>query len=97
MPTGNLVVHLTDMTGEPVRNIDIELTRVSGEPGTGGETMHVSLVGPDADLTITGLTCRGGPGTMYEVFAEAEHYRPYAFFQLVQEDRNNTASDDVEF
>lgn len=97
MPTGNLVVHLTDMTGEPVKNIDIELTRVSGEPGTGGETMHVSLVGPDADLTVTGITCRGGPGTMYRVLAEADHYRPYAFFQLVQEDRNNTASDDVEF
>ena len=34
---------------------------------------------------------------MYRVLAEAPHYRPYAFFQLIQEDRDNTASDDVEF
>lgn len=97
MAAGNLNVQLTDLAGAAVRDIDIELTRVQGEPGTGGETMHVSLAGPDADLTITGIPCRGGPGTMYKVRAEAEHYRPYAFFQLIQEDRDNTASDDVEF
>jgi len=34
---------------------------------------------------------------MYRVFAEAEHYRRYGFFQLIQEDRVNTASDQVEF
>ncbi len=97
MPSGALDVHLTDLTGEPVRNISIELLRFSGEPGTGGETMHVTLAGPDPDLTIDGITCRGGIGTMYRVFAEAEHYRPYGFFQRIQEDRVNTASDDVEF
>jgi hypothetical protein len=31
------------------------------------------------------------------VFATTPHYRPYAFVQLIREDRNNTASDDVEF
>ena len=92
MATGNLEVQLTDLTGAAVRDIDVELTRVPGEPGTGGETAHVSLVGPDSDLTITGIECRGGPGTMYKVLAEAEHYRPYAFFQFIQEDRDNTAS-----
>jgi hypothetical protein len=97
MPTGNLVLKLTDMAGEPVRNIDVELTRLPGEPGTGGETMHVSLVGPDPDLTVLGITCRGGPGTMYKVSAEAAHYKLYAFFQLVREERNNAGSDDVEF
>jgi hypothetical protein len=97
MPSGTLDLQLTDMVGEPVRNIDIELSRFRGEPGTGGETMHVSLVGPDPNLQITGITCRGGVGTMYEVTAEAEHYRTYGFFQLIQEDRVNTASDDVEF
>jgi len=97
MPSGALDVHLTDLTGEPVRDISIELSRFSGEPGTGGETMHVTLAGPDPDLTINGITCRGGIGTMYKVFAEAEHYRPYGFFQRIQEDRINTASDDVEF
>ena len=97
MPSGALDVHLTDLAGEPVRNISVEFLRFSGEPGTGGETMHVTLAGPDPDLTINGITCRGGIGTMYKVFAEAEHYRPYGFFQRIQEDRINTASDDVEF
>lgn len=59
--------------------------------------MNVSLAGPDRNLTITGITCRGGPGTMYKVLVTAPHYRPYGFFQLIQEDRDNTASDDVEF
>jgi hypothetical protein len=94
---GNLVVRLTDLSGEPVRDIDIDLTRLPGEAGTGGETMSVSLAGPDPDLTITGITCRGGPGTMYRVLATAPHYRPYGFFQLIREGRHNTASDDVEF
>ena len=97
MPTGTLDLRLTDMTGKPVSNIDVEFSRFPGEPGTGGERMHVSLVGPDADLRVAGITCRGGPGTMYRVFAEAAHYRSYGFFQLIRENRNNTASDDVEF
>ena len=97
MPSGALDVHLTDLAGQPVRNISVEFLRFSGEPGTGGEPMHVTLAGPDPDLTINGITCRGGTGTMYQVFAEAEHYRPYGFFQLIQEDRVNTASDQVEF
>ena len=97
MPQGSLVVQLTDLAGDPVRDIDIDLTRVSGEPGTGGDRLTVSLAGPTPNLTITGITCRGGPGTMYTVLAEAPHYRSYGFFQLIREDRNNTASDDVEF
>jgi hypothetical protein len=59
--------------------------------------MNVSLAGPDRDLTVTGITCRGGPGTMYRVVATTPHYRAYSFFQLIREDRNNTASDNVEF
>lgn len=97
MPSGALDLQLTDMVGDPVRNIEIQLSRFPGEPGTGGERMHVSLVGPDSDLEITGITCRGGAGTMYEISADADHYRTYGFFQLVQEDRVNTASDNVEF
>jgi len=97
MFSGALGLHLTDLAGAPVRNISVEFQRFSGEPGTGGETMHVTLAGPDPDLLINRITCRGGIGTMYEVFAEAEHYRRYGFFQRIQEDRVNTASDVVEF
>ena len=97
MPSGTLYLHLTDLAGEPVRNISVDFVRFSGEPGTGGETLRVTLAGPDPDLLITGITCRGGIGTMYQVSAEAEHYRRYGFFQLIQEDHVNTASDMVEF
>jgi hypothetical protein len=97
MSSGALDLHLTDLAGAPVRNISVEFVRFSGEPGTGGETMHVTLAGPDSALLVTGITCRGGVGTMYQVFAEAEHYRRYGFFQLIQEDRVNTASEGVEF
>ncbi len=58
--------------------------------------MSESLAGPDKDLTITGITCRGGPGTMYRMLATTPHYRPYGFFQLIREDRNNTAREDAE-
>src|SRR4029453_3887025 len=97
MPQGMLDLHLTDLAGQARPHIEGRFTRMSGEAGTGGESLRVSLAGPDPDLTITGITCRGGPGTMYRVMATAEHYRPYAFFQLIQEDRLNTAADIVEF
>jgi hypothetical protein len=98
MPKGNLVVHLSDMAGELVRGrVDIDLRRVSGSPGAGGENMTVRVNGPVGSLTITGIACQTGPGTMYELRASTPHHRKYAFFQLIQENRDNTASDDVEF
>jgi hypothetical protein len=98
MPKGNLVVHLSDIAGELAQGrVDIDLKRVSGSPGAGGENMEVRVAGPVGLLTITGIACQTGPGSMYEVRASMSHYRKYAFFQLIQEDRDNTASDDVEF
>jgi hypothetical protein len=98
MPKGNLIVHLSDMTGEMVKGrVDIDLRRVSGSSGAGGANMEVSVNGPVGVLTITGVECQTGPGTMYEVRAVTPHHRTYAFFQLIQENRDNTASDDVEF
>ena len=97
MPTGNLVVQLTDVAGEPVRGrVEIDLKRFQGEPGTGGEPVEVSAAAV-TNLTITGIPCRGGPGTLYKVSASTEHFRTYSFVQLVREKRDNTASDDVEF
>jgi hypothetical protein len=98
MPKGNLVVQLSDMAGELVRGrVDIDLRRVDGSPGAGGENMTVRVNGPVGSLTITGIACQTGPGTMYEVRASTPHHRKYAFFQLIQENRDNTASDRVEF
>jgi hypothetical protein len=98
MPKGNLIVQLSDMSGELVRGrVDIDLKRVEGSSGAGGQNMIVRVNGPVGALTITGIACQAGPGTMYEVRASTPHHRKYAFFQLIQEDRDNTASDDVEF
>ncbi len=98
MAKGNLVVHLSDVTGALVKGkVEIDLRRVDGAAGAGGENMGVKVNGPVGQLTVTGITCQEGPGTMYAVRASLDHYRTYAFFQLIREDRNNTASDDIEF
>lgn len=99
MPKGSLLVRITDLTGQPLRaRVDIDLRPVSGEPGTGGEPMELSVdMGSATDLTITSVTCREGPGTMYRMSMSAPHYRRYGFFQLIREKRVNTASDDVAF
>ena len=97
MPVGRLDLQLTDLTGHAVKKVRVELDRLAGDAGTGGENVDVSLATPDKDLEITHIPCRGGIGTRYRVTASAPHYRPYAFFQLIQEDRLNPASDDVEF
>jgi len=97
MATGALALRITDLTGEPFAGVTVDLEPVSGEPGSGGEPLTVTLAKKASDLTITGVTCRGGPGTMYKVVARVDHFRPYAFFQSIKADRTNTASDDVEF
>src|SRR5262245_36809036 len=98
MPKGNLVVGLSDTTGALAKDrVEFEFRPVQGSPGAGGELMEVSINGPVSMLTITGIHCQTGFGTLYEVRAETPHYRRYAFLQNILEDRNNTASDDVEF
>jgi hypothetical protein len=98
MATGNLLVQLTDTAGQAVPGrIQIDLDPLSGDPGTGGDQMETSVTGSFTELLITGIACRGGLGTTYRALASTPHYRPYAFLQLIQEDRDNTANDDVEF
>jgi hypothetical protein len=99
MPKGDLLIHIGDLRGKLVRQtIEMEFQPFSGELGTGGETMEVSFKTARAsEIQVTGITCRGGPGTMYRVSASTPHYRVYSFFQLIQEDSVNPASDDIEF
>lgn len=97
MANGELALRLTDLGGEALAGVTVDMEPVSGEAGSGGETLTVTLAKKASDLTITGITCREGPGTMYRVIARAAHFRPYSFFQLIKADRTNTASDDVEF
>jgi hypothetical protein len=98
MPKGNLVVRLSDMTGALAKDrVKLEFRPVQGSPGAGGELMEVSINGPVGELTITGIHCQTGFGTLYEVRAETPHYRRYAFLQNILEKKTNKASDDVEF
>ena len=99
MPTGNLKLQITMLSGKPLSgDVRIDLEPMSGEPGTGGESMELSVaMDSHTNVTVTGITCRGGPGTMYQVEVSARHFRSYSFFQSIKEKVVNTASDDVEF
>ncbi len=99
MPKGDLDLQITLLTGEPVRGrVEIGLRPFSGESGTGGEPMALSVdMAGEIDLIVTGITCRTGPGTMYRIQVTTPHYRDYSFFQLIRENEVSTASDDVEF
>jgi hypothetical protein len=58
VPKGNLVVHLSDMTGALIKGkVEVDLRRVDGANGAGGENMEVSVNGPVGQLTITGIPC----------------------------------------
>jgi hypothetical protein len=86
------------MTGAPIKGkVKVDLRRVDGANGAGGEHMEVSVNGPVGRFTITGILCQTGPGTMYEVRVSTDHHRKYAFRQSILENRDNVASDDVEF
>jgi hypothetical protein len=99
MPTGDLSLRITDMAGEPVRGrVEISLEPEPGDPGAGGESMTAATnMGASAELTVTKVACRAGPGTLYRVAATAPHYRTYSFFQSIREKRVNTGHDNVEF
>ena len=99
MPGSDLKIRITNTAGNALRaQVDIDLAPVSGPPGAGGEGMTVSVnMGSATDLTITGIACQGGPGSRYKVQLRTPHYRPYGFFQLIQEGPSNQAGDDVEF
>ena len=99
MPTGKLQIQFTDLRGSALNaKVEMDFSRFSGDLGVGGESMEVAVnMGAETDAVISGLPCRGGPGTMYKVFTSIPHHREYAFFQLITENTVNAASDDVEF
>ena len=99
MPKGRLSVEIAKLNGRAVGSrVEIEFKPFSGDLGAGGESRQAAFqTGQATDFSITGLICRGGPGTMYRVLAMVPHYRVYSFFQSVQEDMDNPASDDIEF
>ena len=100
MATGDLNVQITTLTGKPVNaRVEIDLKPIStGGGSTGGQKMTVDVnMGTSLEVDVTGIECRGGPGTTYRLLANTPHYRPYGFFQLIQEGKLNEPSDDIEF
>jgi hypothetical protein len=99
MAKGNLVLHITDLTGAPIAGVvKGELSRFAGEAGAGGEPREVSVrMGSATALSVSDIPCRGGLGTLYRVSVSAPHFRTYSFFQSIRESVDNTASDDVAF
>lgn len=60
MATGELGIRITDLAGQMLPGVRIDLEPVTGEPGSGGEPRTVSVAGTVEDLTITGIPCREG-------------------------------------
>lgn len=84
MATGSLQLTLTDLSGSPLQgDIDIQFTPTAN---TGGDRMEVQFPANGAThFTVSNIECRPGPGTLYRVFIQADKYRPYAFFQQINE------------
>jgi len=93
MAKANLTLQITEMAGEAIRGrATIELT----PQGAGGDRMEAGVnMGSSTELTITGISCLGGPGTDYLVRVTADHYRPYSFFQTIREGAANRPDEPV--
>ncbi|NWF82876.1 MAG: hypothetical protein HXY18_03500 [Bryobacteraceae bacterium] len=90
MPTGTLKLEVSDLTGAPVAGLWVEFAPKSA----GGEKAKVDA-GQSArsEITVNGISCLGGSGTLYQVTAGAPHFRPYSFFQRMIAGAKNTPSD----
>jgi len=84
LPKGKLHVQFTDLRGTALNaKVELGFQRMSGDLGVGGEGMEAFIkMGSETDAIISNLACRGGPGTMYRLWASVPHYRDYSFFQL---------------
>jgi len=97
MPRGSLLLTITDLRREPVEDkVTIDFAPHASSAGGTAMTARASLDGTDT-LSVTGIQCRGGPGTLYAVTVDGEHFKPFSFFQMVFEKRDNIASEPVLF
>jgi len=94
MATGSLELTLTDLSGAPLQgDIDIQFTPTAN---TGGDRMEVQFPANGATrFTVSNLECRSGLGTLYRVFIQADKYRPYSFFQQINESATATSPDNA--
>jgi hypothetical protein len=93
MATGSLRLRVTDLLGEPIGGmLNIDFAPAGNSPG--GTAMEASLqIAGETDIVVDGIQCRPGPGTLYTVRVNARNFRPYAFFQLMVEQKANTPSE----
>lgn len=93
MPTGSLKLRISDLLDEPVPGpITVDFKPARESPG--GAYMQAVFDSPGAtEFVVSEIECRGGPGTLYEVWVTARNFRPYGFFQMIVEDRVNKPSD----
>ena len=94
MPRGSMLLQLSDVAGRPVPiPVTLDLTRMAGDAGTGGANAVVVNDAGVTELTVAGISCRGGVGTQYRVAASSEHFKTYQFLQRIEEGRVSQASD----
>lgn len=90
MPSGTLKLDVSDLTGEPVAGLRLEFS----PQGAGGARAEVHAgESAAAGMTVRGIECLGGTGTLYQVTAGARNHRPYSFFQRMIAGEKNTPSD----
>ena len=93
MATGSLRLRVTDLLGEPIEGaLNIDFAPAGNSPGGTAMEANPKLTG-ETDIAVEGIQCRPGPGTLYTVRVNARNFRPYAFFQLIVEQKANTPSE----
>lgn len=90
MPSGTLTLEVSDLTGAPVAGLWVQFS----PKGPGGERAEVEAgQAATTAITVSGIACLGGAGTLYQVTAGAPRFRPYSFFQRMIAGGKNTPSD----
>src|SRR5262245_60981389 len=93
MPTGSLELRITDLLDSPVEG-ELDFTFEPAGNSPGGTSMEASFsVTTETDFTVSKIQCRRGPGTHYTVRATSRNFRPYAFFQMILEQKVNTPTE----
>lgn len=87
MPKASLLMTLTDLRGGPIHGpVHVDIVPHTGEPGAGGDHFEITI--PDmkglTELILTGISCRGGVGTLYLIRVSTDDYQTYSFFQSVK-------------
>lgn len=87
MPSGNLLVNLSDLRWRPVdREVDIALSRDSGPSGAGGRNVEFELSpGGETEIELEGIPNRGGPGSLYFLRFASRGYLDFSFAQFITE------------